>query len=150
MAYCALTDIYPLLASYGVLDETTTPTAAQGEALVESCATELEGILRAEGYVLPITDGSLLDFLAKANSYGAAALLLKARYVSATGAGGDGGATTFYEDRYNVFIKVIEGGSLSPTLPRAAGGFAHGFRDSNNIDLAHSELVERIDRETRF
>jgi hypothetical protein len=158
-AYCALTDVYPLIDFLGTLRDAddgppvvtaTIPSLTKAEALVESCASNLDAVLTSSDYTLPVAAGGLLEFLARANAYGAAAMILKAKYPTATGASGDGGATAFWQTQYDDAVALIKAGAYAQAETKDTGSFASGFTDSEGTALSQSTLVTRIDRETRF
>lgn len=150
MSYCSLSDVSPLVPTIGVLTASTVPTAAQGEALIATCAAEIDGVLSATDYELPVTGTEALSYLATVNAYGAAAFILKARYPTSAGTGGDSGASTFWAERYAACLESIRAGALGGEAEQESGRVSHGFRDSAGAALSASALVVGISRETRF
>jgi len=158
-AYCALSDVYPLVPTLGALSDgssgppivaATIPTATQGAALLLSCKAEIDGILGAAGYSLPITDAGALTYLSVVNSYGAAAFILRAKYPTADKPGGGASATTFWTGRYYAALEALKTGALGIVQSRSGRTIAHGFKDANGKALSVSESVTRTDLETRF
>ena len=141
-AYCTLDDVYPLISALGELSSTTKPSEAQGNALVAACASEIDGVLAAKGYELPIIDGDALAYLAMVNSYGAAAMLLKAKYPVDTGAGSDAGAAGFWTVRYTACLDAIRAGALGDETEIEEGTFAHGFVGSDGAALVRSTFED--------
>lgn len=138
-AYCSLDEVYPLVAALGQLSTTTKPSKAQGEALLDDCATEIDGVLAAQGYELPITDDDALVYLASVNAAGGAAFILKAKYPVDTGAGSDAGSSGFWMARYTARLEAIKAGALGDEAEVETGTFAHGFRDSDGVALVRSK-----------
>ena len=141
-AYCSLDDVYPLVSALGQLSTTTKPSEAQGEALLAACATEIDGVLAAKGYELPITDGDALAYLATANACGAVAMILKSKYPVDTGAGSDAGAAGFWETRYQARLDAIRAGALGEETEIETGTFAHGFVDSTGFALTRDTFED--------
>lgn len=150
MSYCSLSGVSPLVPTIGVLTAITVPSAAQAEALIAACAAEIDGVLSAADYELPVTEASALSYLATVNAYGAAAFILKARYPTSAGTGGDSGASTFWTQRYESCLDSIRAGALGSDVAAESGRVAHGFRDSAGAALSASALVVGVSRETRF
>ena len=158
MSYATLSDVYPLIPTLGTLRDAATgppvvtatvPTATQGAALVTACESEVVGVLAAAGIALPVTDAEGLAYIKSVICYGAAAFILKAKYPTAAGTGGDSGASTFWAERYAAGLAALAGGAIGDA-PRSSGTVAHGFKDSAGAALASSTLVTRIGRETAF
>lgn len=159
MSYCDLADVYPLLPTITPLRDAATepevvtatmPTATQGAALVAACEAEVIGVVAAAGVVLPVTDTEALNYLQSIIAYGSAALILKAKYPTAAGTGGDSGAGVFFEERYKAGLEALRAGAIGPAVARESGTVAHGFKDSSGVAFSSSDDVERITRETEF
>jgi hypothetical protein len=157
-AYCDLDDIYPLIPTLGPLLDASTgppivlptiPTETQGEALIDSSCAEINGLLAAAGYELPITDAGALDYLKVVNSYGGAAFILRAKYPTADKPGGGASATTFWTNRYYASLDALKLGAIGGAAV-VKSSFSHGFRDSDGDAIADSDIVSRTDRETGF
>ena len=158
MSYATLTDVYPLVPTLGsLLDASsgppvvlpTIPTATQGEALIVSSYAEINGLLAAAGYELPITDSGALAYLKVVNSYGGAAFILRAKYPTADKPGGGASATTFWTNRYYAALDALKLGAIGGAAV-VKSSFSHGFRDSDGDAISDSDIVSRTDRETGF
>jgi len=157
-AYCSLSDVYPLIPTLGPLLDgsagppivtATIPTATQGAALLLSCKAEIDGILGAAGYELPITDVGALAYLSVVNAYGGASFILRAKYPTADKPGGGASATTFWTQRYYAALEALKMGAIGATGSRKNSA-AHGFRDSEGTALSDSLITEKTGRETEF
>ena len=158
MTYCTLSDVYPLVPTIGVLHDAqaaptviaaTVPTATQGTALVAAAEAEVLGAIAAAGYTLPVTDVTALAYVKAVITYGAAAFILKAKYPTDKGTGGDAGASTFWGQRYAEGLANLKAHAFTEAAEPTAT-VAHGFRDSAGTPLATSLLVTRTNRETMF
>ena len=85
--YCTLTDVEALNPKriYGT---STTPTSTQVKALITQVAVEIDAILEAQGYTVPVTTpANLVNFLKYVNAYGAAYLAESGMFPETTSPG---------------------------------------------------------------
>jgi hypothetical protein len=82
--------------------------------------------------------------------YGTAAGILKAKYPSSEGAGGDKGGAGFWEKRYEAGLASIDSGAFDADAVLDSRSFAHGFKDSTGTALCDSTLVTGTGLETVF
>jgi len=159
--YCTLAEVYPLIGRLGTLRDAasgppavsaTVPSATQAAAICAQVSVEIDGHLRAKGYVLPVEDADALAFLGSVAMNGAAYRILKSAYPAASGVSGDGGAFESLRADYLAGVALIDSGGLGVDLVAASGRSraSHGFRDSAGTALSESTLVTRVDRESGF
>ena len=94
---------------------------------------EINGILRARGFDLPIDSSNdyALSFLNTACIFGTMARWARTKFPSDTGPGGTKGLAAEYEGKYQAFLKLIELRTLGvPDVSRddAISGFEHSSR----------------------
>lgn len=136
--YAALTDVYPLIPTLGLLSDSpaTTPTATQGESIVVDIIAEVDAHLRAKGYTTPVTIAAALTSLKTIVVYGSAAAILRAAFPVADGMGGDNGSAAYFESKYQSGLTFIDTGGLSPDLSgstetgESVGSYEPGEADS--------------------
>jgi hypothetical protein len=143
--YCSPDEVYALIRALGV------PATSPVSALIPQVSAEIDGHLRARGYVLPVSDQDALAFLSGVCALGTAARTLRSLFPAADGVSGDAGAAAAHEKSYQADIALIDAGGVGADMTPASGGrVAHGFRDSAGTALAGSTLISRTTRETGF
>ncbi len=171
--YCSLADALSLLPSIGTLRDAvaavdadpdatppvgavvavtaTIPSATQAATILASVTAEIDMHLRAQNYTLPVTGPDALASLQTICMNGTAARIAKAKWPTATGAGGDGGVIPDLRADYMAGLAFIDKGGIGPDVSTPIGSLvSHGFRDSAGAALADSTRVIRTDNETRF
>jgi len=104
-AYCAATDVQVLLNTVSgtgiTLSTTSKPTLAQAEGLIDQVAAEVNSVLKAQGYGVPVTGTNDIYMLKRYVSQKAAAMTYHAAY----GGFGDAPARVVqWEEEYDAFI----------------------------------------------
>ena len=70
MPYCTVAEVQALTGiTYSSI---TRPTTTEVTEFVSDVAAEIDGVLQAAGYALPITDSAALNLLGRYNKFGAA------------------------------------------------------------------------------
>jgi hypothetical protein len=105
-AYCTLEEALSMAAELDIT-ERTRPNLATSQVIVETIAHDINGILIGRGYTLPITDAYARDYLKSINQYGAVAAILRSKKLNDKGVSGDGGAATYYENKYREGLSNI-------------------------------------------
>jgi len=115
MGYCTIADVQALNAkrTYGA---STTPTSTQVEALIEQVAVEIDALLQAQGYTVPVTTpDNFVNFLKYVNAYGAASLAEASMFPETTEPG-ETAHWQYLEKKYQSFIKAIREGEIPSSL----------------------------------
>ena len=134
MDYCTLDDVSPLNSMIGELSDDTQLTTTAAAALVTLVSDEINGHLRAKGYVVPVTDPEALATLGATCKYGAAALILRSLFPAATGVSGDAGAAAAYEKAYERDLALIDRGGLAADMTASGTSIAHGWEHDCDCD----------------
>lgn len=82
MAYCTVADVEALMQikfSHG----SGRPLYADVEQMITDVAADLDGVVQAAGYTVPVTTAAAVALLRRYNTYGAAVAAWHAGYVSA-------------------------------------------------------------------
>ncbi len=111
MAYCTSTEVGNLnpKRTYGA---STTPTNTQVDALITQVAVEIDAILEAQGYTVPVTaPANLLNFLKYVNAYGAA-YLAEAGMFPETAEPGETAHWQMLKKIYDNYIKMLQEGKI--------------------------------------
>lgn len=136
MDYCALSDVYPLMSAVGELrDAPVAPDVTPATQLTETAAAslitqvsaEIDGHLRAKGYVLPVADYEALVFLTSVAASGTAARILRSLFPASEGVSGDAGAASAHEKTYQAGLALIDKGGLAADMSRSGMSIAHGW-----------------------
>jgi hypothetical protein len=80
MAYCTTAEVQSLTGL--TFSGTSRPTTTEVDEFVSDVAAELDGVLQAAGYTLPITDSDALNLLGRYNKFGSAVQAWHAGYLS--------------------------------------------------------------------
>jgi len=116
MAYCSLAEVQNLnpKRTYGA---STTPTTTQVNALIAQIAVEIDAVLEAKGYTVPVTTpANFVEALKYLNAYGAAALAEMGMFPETS----EMGQTPHWKllnEKYNDGIKQLREGEI----PRGLG-----------------------------
>jgi len=115
MSYCTLEDVQALnpKRSYS---SSTTPNATQVNALIDLVAVEIDSILQAQGYTVPVTTPSnFVNALKYVNAYGAAALAEAGMFPETT----DPGQTAHWQmlnKKYEGWLEQLRKGEIPSSL----------------------------------
>jgi len=146
--YCTLTEANALIPTQE-FDANSHPSYDQALAIVGNVSHELDALLISRGWTLPVTDTEMLGFLKVASEYGAAAILLRARFPAAEGIGGEGGAARAFENRYLELKRLLLSEAFAPyTFVGESDLFGSGFPDPDQTEDEHDKPF--VTRHTEF
>lgn len=131
--YCTLDDVSPLISAIGELGDETQLTQAGAGTLITQVSAEIDGHLRARGYVIPVTDTEALATLRATGMSGSAARILRSLFPSATGVSGDAGAAAAHEKAYERGLDLIDDGGLAADMVRSGNSIAYDFDDYSDV-----------------
>lgn len=146
MAYCTITDVQALNAqrTYGA---TTKPTTTQVTALIDQIAAEIDAVLAAKGFTIPVTTPTtFVTFLAAVNAYGAGALAEASMFPELS----DAGSTPHWKvllAKYDAWMKLlIDGSAIPASLDAGTEGENVGgsYLDGDNSGDDYPEPIFRI------
>jgi len=83
VGYCIPEDVTPLISLVGTLSDQTQLTDAGVDVLITQVSAEIDGHLRAKGYLLPVADPEALGALKATCQSGAAARILRSLFPAA-------------------------------------------------------------------
>lgn len=126
MAYALLDEVQDAIPGF-VLTQNTVPSNDQAGALIDLISAEIDGLLAARQYVLPVTNPSSLMLLKTTCIYGSAALIYKAWFAGNDGISGDNGAAKFFEEKYQAQLQNIREGAMGDAAASEAVSFGSGF-----------------------
>lgn len=126
MPYCTLSDVQTLNPER-TYDATTAPTTTQVNALITQIAVEIDAVLQAKGYTIPVTSpDNFVDFLKYVNAYGAAALADKGMFPASS----DIGQTQHWKELMTIYqgwMKDLKEGKATPSsLSKSSASVALG------------------------
>ncbi len=131
MVYIGVSDIQRELGLE--FSETSKPTAAEVQEIIDQVEAELNGFVASLGYSVPVTDGQGAKILAQAALWGACSRVIAA-YAGAT-ANANPRETTYWE-RYRDFIDrllanpgILHGANRASGLSGAGGDPVFTIRD---------------------
>ncbi len=144
MAYAATSDVQALNPKR-TYDATSTPTSTQATALIDQIAVEIDAVLEAQGYTVPVTSpANFVNVLKAINAYGAAALAEMGMFPEVS----EMGSTPHWKvlnDKYNEWMKQLRAGEIPLTLGVAAGAEMVGGYYSDVADQdSYPEPIFRI------
>ncbi|MCK9569882.1 hypothetical protein M0R72_13140 [Candidatus Pacearchaeota archaeon] len=146
MAYCTITDVQALNPKR-TYSTTTTPTTTQVTALIDRIASEIDAVLAAKGYTIPVTTPTtFVTFLKTVNAYGAGALAEAAMFPETS----EAGSTPHWkmlQTKYDAWMKLlIDGGAIPASMAADAEGESVGgaYLDGDNKGDAYPEPIFRI------
>lgn len=102
--YCTVEQLQDLMSL--TFTSTSKPTDAKAAEIIEEVSGELDGVIAAAGYELPITNAGALLLLRRYNTFGAAASCWHAGYVTDN----DLPRVTYWATEYNNFIRRLKNG----------------------------------------
>lgn len=123
MAYCQLSDVQELVPKFPI-STTTTPTQTQVESLIAKIAVEIDAVLEAQGFTVPIkAPANFVLWLKTLNALGAAARAMQGMFPSTTDKDSTPAWQTFRKD-YKEGLEAIKNGEtpwvIMPTEPDVA------------------------------
>jgi hypothetical protein len=126
-----------------VYNDTSSPSAAQVEQLLEDVAGEIDTVLSAAGYTVPITaPATLLAAVTRLNALGAAAMAHMGMFPEAVGAGptSDLGSRlwTMYTDGLE---RLVEAGKAGASGTTGAAVSARSYQVDNPTDTAAAQSL---------
>jgi len=134
-SYCTITEVQALNPRR-IYDANSTPTTTQVNALIDQIAVEIDAVLQAKGYTVPVTTpANFLNALKYVNAYGAGALAEAGMFPEVS----EMGQTPHWKvlnDKYKDWMKQLRAGEI----PRSLG------IDSESIG-AGSNYTEMTDQD---
>jgi len=121
VGYCIPEDVTPLISLVGTLSDQTQLTDAGVDVLITQVSAEIDGHLRAKGYLLPVADPEALGALKATCQSGAAARILRSLFPAAEGVSGDAGSAAFHEKHYQDGLVSIDKGGLAADMVLEGG-----------------------------
>jgi len=115
MAYAELSDVQALMAKLPLTDSTT-PTSAQATTLIGQVSAEIDSVIAAAGYAVPVTSpGWFVTALKLLNAEGAASRILRAMFPQSRAAT-DGSPSEYalYARNYADGLRRLQGGNGIP------------------------------------
>lgn len=135
MAYCALSDVQALNPKR-TYDDNSEPTSTQVGTLITQTAVEIDAVLQAQGYTVPITTPTnFVNFLKMVNAYGAASLAEMGMFPEIS----EKGSTPHWKvlwDTYKGWLKALRDGETPfdvATLGGDASSFYHEMEDQDDF-----------------
>lgn len=140
--YCTLDDVSPLISAIGELGDETQLTQAGAGTLITQVSAEIDGYLRARGYVIPVTDNEALATLRATCMSGSAARILRSLFPATTGVSGDAGAAASHEKTYQAGLDLIDKGGLAADMTRSGTtSLAYDFDDYSDVATETRKLT---------
>lgn len=116
MAYSEIDDVRDLLGKFA-LSSTTKPTEAQAIALTDQVGAEIDSVLSAAGYTVPVTAPTyFVSALKVLNSAGAAAMVLRSMFPDAAGAAATESYAFFYQWYKDGLARLRDGSGVPPEV----------------------------------
>jgi hypothetical protein len=129
MNYCTVSDIESEMGQQ--FGQTTQPNLEQVESAIAGVGGEIDGVLQATGYALPVVDVSALALLNRYTKFGACAQAWHSGYVS----GDEPARVTYWRETYETFIGRLRRGEQQ--LP------GETIEDEENISFAIAPHPQR-------
>ncbi len=104
MAYCTVADVEEEMGQK--FSSTSRPSVPQVEEALEGVSGEIDGVLQASGYPLPVLSASALALLKRYAKFGAAAQAWHSGYVSED----EPARVTYWRETYEAFIARLRRG----------------------------------------
>ena len=120
MAYCTISDLEVLTEIDWT--PTTAPTIAQVEKMIDNVAAEIDGVLQASGYDVPVSGADALELLRSINAFGTGPEAYHATFLVEVLPP----KVQYWQDRYDRFLKSVRAGEAQ--LP--------GLEPESDIDAA--------------
>jgi hypothetical protein len=121
VSYCTLSDVRSLNPTREY-SPTSTPSEEQVEALITQIAAEIDAVLQAQGYTVPVTTPANFVIALKAiNAYGAAALAEMGMFPETSEMGSTPHWKTLNE-KYENWMKALRNGEIPPELSAGTAG----------------------------
>ena len=109
MAYCTVADVQGIMGQ--TFSTTSKPTVAEVTAAIDETAAELDGVLAAAGYAVPVSGDSSVKIAKRMNQYGAAVNAWHTGVI----ADNEPARVIYWREQYANFITRIRKGEQ--TLP---------------------------------
>lgn len=126
--YCTLEQVLDFVPTIGQLGDSSVPSFTQATAYLDAICIDIDRHLTGRGVVVPVVAGTseaaLLNPIA---IYGAAAVILKAKYPGDSGSGGDKGAAGFWQAKFEAGLSDIDNDMLAPSVATTGGNVEDGF-----------------------
>ena len=136
MAYCDIDDVKALNPKR-TYSATTTPTETQVEGYIDDIAVEIDNILQAQGYTVPVTTPTnFVDYLKTLNARGAAAQAEMAMFPDTMDGMSARGAQllALYKDGLKALRNGEIAASLSPGETSSdVGSYYHAMTDQEDF-----------------
>ncbi len=143
MAYCSTTDVQALNPKQ-TYSANSTPTSTQVTALIAQVAVEIDAILEAKGYTVPVTTpANFVNVLKAVNAYGAAALAEMGMFPDTS----EMGSTPHWKilnDKYNEWLKRLEAGDIPPALAPSVENVGGYYTDVETDTENYPDPVFRV------
>lgn len=146
MSYCTITDVQALNPKR-TYSATTTPTTTQVGTLIDQIASEIDAVLAAKGYTIPVTTpATFVTFLKTVNAYGAGALAEAAMFPETS----EAGSTPHWkmlQSKYDAWLKLlVDGGVIPASMSAGEEGENIGgaYLDGDNKGDDFPEPIFRI------
>lgn len=122
MAYCVVSDVQALMGQ--TFNATSRPTVAEVMAAIDETAAEIDGVLAAAGYTVPVSGTASVLTCKRINTYGAAVNAWHTGVI----ADEEPARVVFWREAYANFISRIRRGeqSLPDESPTAAPNTGFG------------------------
>jgi len=121
MAYCTLDDVQALNPKRKY-DTDSSPSVTQVNSLIDTVAIEIDAVLQAQDYTVPVTTpANLVNFLKAINAYGAAGLSEQGMLPETTEAGSTSHGKWLY-DIFKRYMKMLADGKIPDTIEPSTGG----------------------------
>jgi len=125
MSYCALSDVQELIPKFSI-SATSTPTSTQVESLIDKIAVEIDAVLEAQGFTVPVTSpANFVLWLKNLNALGAAARAMQGMFPSTADKDSTPVWQTFRKD-YQEGLEAIRNGDIPAGLGKGADGLNAG------------------------
>jgi hypothetical protein len=129
MGYCTIADVQDEMGQ--TFSNTSRPNSANVEEAIDGVSGEIDGVLQATGYALPVTNLSALALLKRYTKFGAAAGAWHSGYVSDD----EPARVTYWREIYESFIARLRRGEQQ--LP------GEEISDDDGIAFAIAPHVQR-------
>ena len=104
MAYCTVDEVEDLMGA--TFSATSRPNTDEVTAAIDGVSGEIDGVLQATGYTLPVTNADALALLKRYTKFGAAAQAWHTGYVSDD----EPARVSYWREAYDGFIARLRRG----------------------------------------
>jgi len=106
MAYCTIENV-EVLTEISWTDATS-PTTTQVESMIDNVANEIDGVLQASGYSVPVSGTAALELLRSINAFGVGPEAYHATYLVESLPP----KVKYWQDRYDKFLASVRAGEV--------------------------------------